>query len=457
MTRVTSLAAAFGVALALGACAGEGGQLATSPEAPAFQTGGVGPACNLTDLRKATSALFGTKDAANDIAKQFTSKNQNSDKVLPFAYNLFEKIEAKRSTAWTTGDPAKGAELALQIIACSPVDYTDDLLEGTDHLASARSAFEGALDFAGFGTFAVRGGQVDEFEIASKNLQAGLRAPQNLEAPDDFATWFGGVGNRSLVIGYRIYPIAFTTENDDADFFYEWSLVRPVPSNTLSGLAAISYCASNSLDLTELPEQRIQHLYSGAGGTILPLANKVGMVVCNGALSARRGTDQSLAMRMLDGLFGLVRPAPLFASVVLKGPVSGTLGDFSPTGVVDPEATVMSFTVQPTGGTTNTDLPVEVRITGSGGTPWAGITVKLTAFENNGVTLAPCNTVAVTDDDGRASFPNFQINKPGTVHLTATTVATGEGIASSYLPVSVTSNDFVVTGAGNAACIELSE
>ena len=37
MTRTTSLAAAFGVALALGACAGEGGQLATSPEAPSFQ------------------------------------------------------------------------------------------------------------------------------------------------------------------------------------------------------------------------------------------------------------------------------------------------------------------------------------------------------------------------------------------------------------------------------------
>ena len=130
MSRASSLAMALSAALALGACAGEGG-LPTS-EAPEFQTGGVGPACNLTDLRKATSALFGSKHPANATAKLFTSKNVNSATVEPFAYSLFSDIEAKRQNGpWLATDPAKGAELTIQIIACSDVVYTDATLSGT--------------------------------------------------------------------------------------------------------------------------------------------------------------------------------------------------------------------------------------------------------------------------------------------------------------------------------------
>ena len=74
-----------------------------------------------------------------------------------------------------------------------------------------------------------------------------------------------------------------------------------------------------------------------------------------------------------------------------------------------------------------TDLPLQVLVTGAEGTPWAGITVRITASENNGATLAPCGTEAVTNDDGLAIFEDFQINKPGTVHLTARTIETPEG------------------------------
>lgn len=443
MTRATSLAAAFGAALALGACAGEGGQMATSPEAPAFQTGGVGPACSLTDLRKATSALFGNRHAANDEAKLFTSKNQNTGAVKQPAYNLFAFVESKHQDGpWIAGDSAKGAELTLQVIACSVVDYTDDGLEGTGNLTKARAAFEGALGTGG--TYAVRGAAAGEAPIVSQNAQKGLGAPGN-----DFFAWFGGSGNRSLIIGYPITPTGFSTE-DEAGVYYDWSMVRPAGSNALTGLATISYCVADGFDPV-LNELRIQHLPSAQDGTVLPKGGPVSGVLCTtGApIGLEPGGFGSFASRLFRGLVDAIRPAPLYATAFAKGPVSGTLGDFSPTGVVDPDTTLVTFAALPTGGTTNTDLPLAVLVTAQGETPWAGITVRITASANNGATLAPCGTEAVTNDDGLAVFEHFQINSPGTVQLTATTVETDEGLAGAYDVVSLQSSSFVITGAGN--------
>ena len=440
MTRASSLAVAFGAALALGACAGEGGQLATSPEAPAFQAAGVGPACNLTDLRKATSALFGNRDPANDIAKKFTSKNQNTPAATTFAYQLFGAIETKRGSSWAGSDAAKGAELTLQVIACSLVDYTDENLEGTN-TDNARAAFTAALD-AGPGTYAVVSGS--ETSITSKNAAAGLGAPVG-----GFGLWLGG---QTLIIGYSIAPVNFTSE-DDAGVFYEWSMVRPAGSGALNGLATISYCVGNGFDDDAL---RVQHLPSGNGGTILPVPAQTATIpiaLCDPLASLQPDAAESFASRMLEGLLDVIRPDPLFAGTLLKGPVSGTLGDFSPTAVVDPGNTEMSFAVQPTGGTTNTSLPLQVLVTGAGGTPWEGVEVAITAAENNGTTLDPCGTTAVTNGDGLAIFPNFQINKPGVVHLTAHTVSTDDDL-ETYPADSVVSADFVVTGAGNEACQE---
>jgi hypothetical protein len=404
---------------------------------------GVGPACNLTELRKATSALFGSKHAANDVAKQFSSRNQNSDASIPLAYNLFAFIETKRqgATSWVTGDPAKGAELTLQIIACSKVDYTDDALEADRD--AAKAAFELALDLAGTGTYAVRGSAATEIAILSKSKQKGLSAPSN------FYAWFGSEGKRSLIIGYTITPDDFSTE-DEAGVYYDWSMVRPAGSNTLTGLATISYCVGDGVTAPD-NHLRIQHLPSTLDGTVLPKGNTVDGVVCTAGvpLGVQPAGLGSFARRLVRGFVDALRPAPLHASAFVKGPVSGTLGDFSPTGVVDPDTTLIYFDTLPAGGTTNTDLPLAVLVTAEGGTPWAGITVRVTAAANNGATLAPCGNEAVTNDDGLAVFPDFQINSPGTVKLTAATIETTTGIDGDYDAVSLESTSFVITGAGN--------
>ena len=435
MSRASSLAMALGAALALGACAGEGG-LPTS-EAPEFQTGGVGPACSLTDLRKATSALFGTKHPANETAKLFTSRNINSSTVTPYAYTLFSFIEAKRQTGtWLSTDPAKGAELTIQIIACSDVVYTDAALSGAGNLGAARAALALALDAAGTGTYAVgAGGGV---AVTSKNKEAGLAAPT------DFGTWFGG--GKSLIIGYTIPQ--FSSESF-ADVAYDWSMVRPKNPQALSGLAKVSYCVGD--DQVDDAELRVQHLPTGNGGVILPVTAAVAGVVCTETASLSHAEQNSFAMRLVQSVLDVVSPAPLFAAVV-KGPVSGTIGGFSPTAVVDPDDTRISFFVQPTGGQTNTVLPLQVLVTGALGTPWQGIQVRISASQNNATTLAPCGTVAETNDDGLAIFPNFQINKPGTVHLTATISEAEDTDLETYSRDSARSDDFVITGAGNQGC-----
>jgi hypothetical protein len=436
MSRASNLAMALSAALALGACAGEGG-LPTS-EAPEFQTAGVGPACNLTDLRKATSALFGSKHPANETAKLFTSKNANQSSVTPHAYTLFTFIETKRESGpWLATDPAKGAELTIQIMACTDLIYTDATLSGTGNLGAARTALAAALDFAGTGVYAVGAGT--DAVITSKNKEAGLGAPS------DFGTWFGG--GKSLVIGYVIPSFSPLGYENFADVAYDWSMIRPNGSPGLTGLAKVSYCVDNSFSELEL---RVQHKAQGQGGVILPVATQVAEVFCNPLASLSPVEPESFAMRLVRSVVDVVRPSPLYAAM-LKGPVSGTIGGFSPTAVVDPNDTQMSFAVQPTGGMTNTALPVQVLVRGALGTPWEGVDVRITAAENNGATLAPCGTLATTNANGLAVFPNFQINKPGVVHLTATTVNSDPDL-TSYPVDSVVSDNFVVTGAGNEGC-----
>ena len=442
MSRASNLAMALSAALALGACAGEGG-LPTS-EAPEFQTGGIGPACSLTDLRKATSALFGSRHPANATAKLFTSKNVNQSAVTPHAYTLFKAIEDKRegvaNAAWLATDPAKGAELTLQIMACSDLVYTDATLSGTGNLGAARIALEAALDFAGTGVYAVGAG--DDQAITSKNKEAGLAPPSTFDA------WFGG--GKSLVIGYVIPTFSTVGYEAYADVAYDWSMIRPISSPGLTGLAKVSYCVDNGFSELEL---RVQHKAQGQGGVILPVTSKVPEVFCNPLASLSPVEPESFAMRLVRSVVDVVRPSPLFAAV-LKGPVSGTITGFSPTAVVDPNDTQISFFVQPTGGQTNTILPLQVLVTGALGTPWQGIQVRISASQNNATTLAPCGTLAETNEAGLAIFPNFQINKPGTVHLTATISESEDTDLKTYSTDSARSDDFVITGAGNDGCQE---
>jgi hypothetical protein len=438
MNRASSLAVALGVLLALGACAGEGGQLPTS-EAPAFQTGGVGPSCNLTNLRKATSALFGSRHPANDVAKLFTNKNFNTSAVTPHAYTLFGMIEAKRGQpGWTATNAAQGAELTLRIIACSDLVYTDQALSGTANLSDARAAFEAALDAAGTGAYSVQGGGLNAASIVAKNGEAGLAPPAG-----GFSTWLGG---RTLVIGYEMFS-SISTEISGGKV-YDWSMIRANGSAALTGLATVSLCADEGI--AEELEFRLQHNPTSLGGNILPwsLAHAPG-VACLPDVAAHG----SLGARMLSALVHVVVPSPLHA-LVKMGPVSGTIGSFSPVEVVYPQEIVLEFTDQPEDGTVNTPVPLTVRVTGAEGTPWEDIDVTLTAFANNGASLEVCGEVEKTNAAGEAVFDNLRFSKPGGAYVVATTTEPGVDIdVTAYSQASASSNRFNIRpGSGGVPC-----
>jgi hypothetical protein len=416
---------ALSAALALGACAGEEG-LPTS-EAPAFQTGEIGPACNLTDLRKATSALFGSKHPANETAKLFTSKNINTSGVTAHAYTLFKAIEDKRegvgNAVWLEGDPAKGAELTIQVIACSDVIYTDAAL--TASVDAARAALLLALDFAQTGTYAVGAGT--DKAVTSKNKEAGLEAPSNFE------TWFGTVHNlsgRSLILGYVIPSFSDFGYEDFAEVAYDWSMIRPNGANALTGLAKISYCVDDQFNELEL---RVQHKAQGQGGVILPVATPISEVVCDDLASLSPIEPESFAMRLVRSVVDAVRPSPLYAAM-LKGPVSGTIGGFSPTAVVDPNQLLINFAdTLPQDLAVNEPVqdsqgdPMKVTVTGAQGTPWSGVDVTIVGLANNGATLMLTCATKTTNALGVVTFPNLSVNKPGGLRLVALVNPVTEG------------------------------
>jgi hypothetical protein len=62
---------------------------------------------------------------------------------------------------------------------------------------------------------------------------------------------------------------------------------------------------------------------------------------------------------------------------------------------------------------------VEVKVTGSAGTPWEGVRVQLLPVANDGQPLFLCGNVDETDAAGVASFPNFRVSKEGGLFVVA--------------------------------------
>lgn len=390
-------------ALALAAC---GDNRDSPPTSPNLQVG-TGPACKPTDLKKYAKALFGTNTPGNDIALQLAGQTPNSATATGLAFDLFAAIAAKRDAApasFTAGNASDGSNLTLQTIACADVAVSGDL---------TFDAFNAALSAGG--GYQVRGVSGDgEATVVSSPVLAGVRPPEG----QTFAAW---LGSRTLFYGRPITTFSSEVSGGKA---YNWAIVyqgRNLPDLT-SNPGLVSVCVSSPDPATDAT-LRVQHV-----ATILPQTTVLSLACLDPPEIVLGRSDRSFVARMM----GLLAPAPLSAaSLVRTGTPTGNAGSFSPFEAVVPVKSILSFQNQPKDGNVGQSIvatnatgggPIQVKSTGSGKTPWEGVTIQILGVNNNGNFVAFNNDKALTNASGIATFTGLNVNKTGAYKLVAVTI-----------------------------------
>jgi hypothetical protein len=407
MNRGPVLTVALGVLFALGACSDGTSSLPTA-ETPAMLVGG-GPACNPTDLKKATEVLFGKRSAQVAIAGNFKPNTVNTDAVTPSAYALFAAIATLRNgTAWSAELTDEAALLAVHIAACSDLAFSD--AELSLEFASLNGVFTGAL--GADGTFEVRGASYGNLGAVAANDQAEFTAPLSFWADSP-----------ALILGHG--TISFTSEVPGG-YEYDWIFLRPSTAGEFSGLAALWMCAPAAVQYGPAA-LRLEHQSALGTSNIIPIPTAAAPapgIACE-SLPSVGAVSTSLGGRMFRTLTDVFTPAPLYAAAGSYGPVGGLLGSFSPVEVVYPEQVVVTFTTEPTDGFVNVSNPVEVEVTAAAGTPWEDVVVELLPVANDGQPLFLCGNVDTTNAAGVATFPNFRVSNPGGLFVVASVTEPG--------------------------------
>jgi hypothetical protein len=361
------------------------------------------PSCSnqtLNTIKGATRDLFGQQAAENTLAGQLTRTGQATN--VPIGFQLIRSIATLRngSPTWSSTQAGLGATITVNLIWCMDVAVTAPVSEIS--LANFTSALGDQ------GLYEVRGGSgaADESTAIARDGLSGIGPI----APATFASHLGG---EALIYGREITNSGLAP---NAGRRYDLSLVRSSKA-ALAGLTARTLCSEFDVS------NRIEHK-SGTLNTILPEVPEV--LSCPTDLAATASTG------LLEKIATFLLPQKAFARRG-TGSKTGGAGGYSPHWLVNPGAVTLSFVQQPKNGKTNTDNPVSVKAVGNNvdptkpGVAWEGVDVRLDAFNNNGSWVCSTGNIAETNAQGIASFPNFQLNKPGGYSLTATTLASSDG------------------------------
>jgi hypothetical protein len=396
-----TLLAVFG-ALALAGCGDNRDATPTSPELK------VSGSCNYTNVKSYARALFGSNSAGYNLAQSMSGQPANSSTATAIGFDIFAAIAALRDAgSFTAQNTSDAANLTVEDIRCSSV-----VISSGD--PSDVAAFTKALSAGG--GYEVRGGTASPpdptGDVLSDDGLAGIKAPDA-----GFTTWLGG---RGLFYGYGMTPFGGELTGAQAgisgNVAYNWSLLRPAPAQplVLKGRAAlcVSFDETNPA-LANLDQKlRVQKPANILEVTSFSLNCSA---LALSALEQRSFASRPLRDRLLTMGLGLVAPTPLYAASALKSTSpGGNGGSFSGFEVVNPQATTVAFETPPQDGKVNTDLKtVTVLVTGAQGTPWTGVLVKLSVFNNNGTFVSTSGDTATTDNAGRATYNHFQVTKTG--------------------------------------------
>jgi hypothetical protein len=423
MARRGILSFTIGAAVLLSACSDDSKDSGSLVEPRTESLVGVSGAPNcsnqiLTTIKNSTRDLFGSQAPENTVAGQISRTDQVAN--VPLGFQLIRSVATLRngSATWTDAQAGLGATLTTNLIWCMDVAVTAPVADLTV------ANFTSALGQQGL--YEVRGGGSDaEVAAIARDGRSGI-------APIPAATWASHLSGQALVYGREI---AIDGLAPNAGRRYDISLVRSSKA-ALTGETARTLCAEFDV------ANRIEHK-SGTQNTIL--SEETAVLTCPPDPVAAAST------KLLDRIVNFLLPEPAFARRG-TGSKTGGAGGYSPHWLVDPGAVTITFITQPKNGTTNSNIPVAVMAVGNNvdptkpGVPWEAVDIRLDAFNNNGSWVCSTGNVAQTNAQGVASFPNFQLNKPGGFKLVATTVTTsdGDGTQNGGYSDDATSNKFNV-------------
>jgi hypothetical protein len=413
-----------------------------APTSPQLQIG-TGPTCSPSDVKKFAKALAGTSSTLYSIAQQFTNQNANKVTGTNIFFNLAaEAANLARPGTLSTTQKTDLANLLIQGIACANVSISDPdyaTLSNADRVAKfvAAAGPTGGLEVRGRPSPAT--GQDDPVysHNVGQNGSAGIAPPTG----KGFADWYG---DRVMFYGF---PFTGTSSTEalppNGRAAFQWFAVWPAyasfnpnATNALSGKVSICIISETDFDASQL---RIEHDLE----TILPVTDF--HVPCGDPSLLRFSAHQpeSGLGNALAWLRQRLLPEPLLAAALTtRTSPSGSPKSLSPVEAINPLGATLTYEPVPSDGKVSQGLGIKVHATGSGGTDWEGLLIKISAQDNNGrfVTVSP--DTATTDATGRANFTASKINKTGVYQLLAVTQPGPDQDATGFTPDSVLSGNF---------------
>lgn len=401
--RVTSVVLAAATLMAV-ACSESPESNPESLTAPTLARGGKPnrEGCNFKTIQQAAIKYFGSGDQQAALATIRLMEDEYGAGMFgtadDLAFDVMSLVEVVANGGTEQGKPSDGGKLTSALFKCT--SHKDDAA------LSDLSAFTAAL--SDFGAYGVRGAEPISTPVLAKNLSPlwGVEPQQGYD-------WEAStVAPEVLIFGAPTGD--FDTDEDLVGTAFEWNVLPDGPVD-FAPRVVVGVCLTDDL-------LRVERL-----GQILP---EVEPTFCPENLASADGESgwMTAARDVLQFATAVFAPEPLHAAALLaRTGIGGTAGGFTPFGAIDAGTVVTSFALQPHDAFVGENAgPVEVLVTGTGGTPWEGVLITLVVQLNNGswveITQQDLDTPldpVITNEDGIARFGSIVLNKPGGYRLVA--------------------------------------
>jgi hypothetical protein len=402
---ITSVAAAGVLALVV-SCSQDQSRGISAPTEASYAKGPPAPSCSFSTASNTAKAYFSSnKDPVFALLSlQSTAYKGGASAATSAGLDVLQRLGVARDSGLikATATDSIGSKFANEVLLCT------DLATGID--------FRGALGTHGL--FAVR--SVGDLAPVLSRFILENGSPQFGAEPSD------GTGYHFLPASKALfYAAPVVTSITDPTVGTVFDLNTLPASLTFSPELRVGVC-----DMS-IENGRIEHVHGQA--VILPPSLPS---FC--AASTSLETSGSLFASTAHQVFSWLAPRPAYAmarSFLTLKPGGGLVTGLSEIGAVMvldslkidsiPNASVSDTAKAFDSDTTTSQFtpPIRVRAVTKSGTPLVGVKIKLTVIGNKGSFMTD-GTLATTDSQGYARFPDLWINKAGGYTVNASILAT---------------------------------